>query len=100
MKFTIYTIFICLITLQLSAQEEDRTSGKEYPDGQGGTVFLPLGDASFADAVVSNHPGDKAPEGIQGRPEYALGLPDYTKPSAPGFLSLGCDGSVVLQFSD
>lgn len=100
MKFTICTIIICLFTLQFSAQEGDKTSGKEYPDGQGGTVYLPLGDASFADEVVSNHPGEKAPEGIQGRPQYTLGVPDYTKPSAPGFLSLGCDGSVVLQFSD
>lgn len=100
MKWTINTIVIFLLTFQLSAQEGGATSGKEYPDGEGGTVYLPLGDASFADAVVSNHPGDKAPPGIQGTAEYALGTPDYTKPSAPGFLSLGCDGSVVLQFSD
>ncbi|WP_169578567.1 OmpA family protein [Salinimicrobium terrae] len=102
MKFTIYTILIFLFTFQVSAQEGDRTSGKEYPDGEGGTVYLPLGDASFADAVVSNHPGEIPPdEDLPAvRPEYTLGVPDYTKPSAPGFLSLGCDGSVVLQFTD
>lgn len=100
MKSVICTFLILFITLQIWGQQNKTSSGKEYPDGKGGTVYLPLGDASFVDAVVSNHPGKKAPKGIHAQADQAIGPPDYINPSAPGFISLGCDGSAIFQFTD
>lgn len=37
---------------------------------------------------------------MHARADQAIGTPDYTSPFAPGFISLGCDGPVVLQFTD
>ncbi len=74
--------------------------GTVYGRGRS-AICLPQGPASFADSVVSFTPGTRrAPEGVWAEPHYALGEPDYTSASRPGFLSLGCDGNVVLRFDD
>lgn len=52
MKYIFCTALMFLLTLQAWAQSEDKASGMEYPDRHGGTVYLPLGDASFVDGVV------------------------------------------------
>lgn len=75
-------------------------AGKTYPDGHGGSIYLPLGDASFADQPVSYTLGQRAPKGVHAQADQAVGLPDYRNPRAPGFTSLGCDGVLVLQFTD
>lgn len=74
-------------------------SGKVYGQGRR-AVCLPQGAASFADSVVSFVPGARPSEGDWAQPRYALGEPDYTRTTAPGFLSLGCDGVLVLRFDD
>ncbi len=73
--------------------------GLRYGEGDR-EVCLKQGASSFADAVVSFTRGKKAAAGTAGRPEHTLGEPDYTNPSAPGFLALGCDGELVLRFDD
>ena len=89
-----------LLSVQAQADDPDARGGKVYPDGHGGTVYLPLGDVSFTDQAVSYTPGERGPSGVHAQAAQAVGLPDYTSPSAPGFTSLGCHGSVVLQFTD
>lgn len=75
-----------------------KQTGREYNDGHGGKVFLPLGDLSFADEVVSFVPGDPpATEAID--PAKAKGRPDFDGMQG-GFFSLGCKGTLVLQFKD
>jgi OmpA-OmpF porin, OOP family len=77
--------------------------GKTY-----GKVYLPTGDVSFADAVVSFVPGNPKPYPELSRPETALGPPDYTNPSNtdaqdrahPTFVTLGCGGVLTLKFTD
>lgn len=91
------SLALFLFSLDAHAQASD---GKEYPDGHGGSVYLPLGDVSFADTVVARVPGKRDPGGVHADAGQAIGIPDYTTPYAPGFLSLGCGGSVVLQFVD
>lgn len=63
-------------------------------------ICLPQGESSFADEVVSFTPGARPSSGVFADPAYALGLPDYTNSRSPGFLSLGCDGTLVLRFTD
>lgn len=72
-----------------------------YSDGSRGEVSLPLGDLSFADAVVSHTVGSGQIRESASDPAMALGAPTFTGNVNDGsFLSLGCDGTLVLQFID
>lgn len=74
-------------------------AGTVYGQGRR-AICLPQGAASFADSVVSFTPGARPSEDVWAQPRFALGEPDYTRTTAPGFLSLGCDGTLVLRFDD
>lgn len=74
--------------------------GKSYSINKSEAIYLPLGKISFADEVV---------EFIQGRPHAskefsdprsALGEPNYTYYRVPNYISLGCGGVLVLEFTD
>lgn len=74
--------------------------GKSYSINKSEAIYLPLGKISFADEVV---------EFIQGRPHAskefsdprnALGEPNYTHYKVPNYISLGCGGVLVLEFTD
>jgi OOP family OmpA-OmpF porin len=73
--------------------------GKKYPDGHGGTIFLPQGDISFADEVLEFKRGD--PDAITEACDstLALGIADFAG-VAENFTSLGCGGSLSLRFTD
>jgi OmpA-OmpF porin, OOP family len=73
----------------------------EYQDGTRGTVVLPQGDKSFADAVVTYSAGTGKIEEAARDPQVVLGAPAFSGDVDDGsFLSLGCDGSAILQFTD
>ena len=74
-------------------------TGKYYLDGHGDSVYVPLGDIAFADAVVSYTPGKPAPVKGASDPKNALGIPDWDYMDH-NFLTLGCGGNVVLRFTD
>ncbi len=66
-------------------------------------VFLPMGRASFADVVTDYVIGDPAPSGlIYTDPENAISPPGekYARANGFGVTSLGCGGSLVLEFTD
>lgn len=100
---TVVLVFFCLANYT-SAQIAAGTApsypgtGKEYNDGHGGKVYLPLGDLSFADEIVSFMKGDP-PATEATDPEKAKGRPDFDGMQG-GFFSLGCKGTLVLQFRD
>lgn len=73
---------------------------KEYSDGHGGKVKLPLGDISFADKVVSFKIGNPQPITENAKPELAVGIPDFNEELISGFVSLGTGGELVLSFTD
>lgn len=73
--------------------------GKVYGQGRR-AICLPQGAASFADSVVRFTPGARPSQDVWAEPHHALGEPDYTRTTAPGFLSLGCDGVLVVRFDD
>lgn len=70
-----------------------------YPDGHGDTVFLPLGDASFADIVVSFKKGNPPAVPASSNPKDAIGKPNFNG-VREGFLTLGCGGELILKFED
>ncbi len=64
-------------------------------------MTLPQGDKSFADAVVSYTSGTGRIESSASDPQAILGPPDFSGDVDDGsFLTLGCDGSVTLRFTD
>lgn len=77
-----------------------QTIGKKYPDGHGGTIFLPQGDISFADEVAGFERG--RPQAIEDACDStsSLGLPDFQGGLAEHFTSLGCGGTLSLRFVD
>jgi outer membrane protein OmpA-like peptidoglycan-associated protein len=84
----------------VAAQPADAAcSGLTFGSGRR-AICLPQGESSFADEVVSFTPGARPSSGVFAEATYALGLPDYTNTRSPGFLSLGCDGVLVLRFTD
>lgn len=72
---------------------------KSYPDGHGGEVAFPLGDASFADQVERYISGDPAPRESASNAQAALGIPD-AEGTDSGYVTLGCAGELVLNFDD
>jgi len=63
-------------------------------------VCFPGGDASFADSVVSYDPSTDV-EPPFNNPTSVEGSPDYEEEGEDGkFVSLGCNGVLVVQFTD
>ncbi len=79
---------------------QDENTGKDYPDGHGGSVHFPLGGISFADEVVAYKAGN--PDGGKAslRPDETLGIPNYAAARDNGYLTLGCGGVLTAAFSD
>lgn len=77
-----------------------QSAEKEYNDGHGGKIKLPLGDISFADKVISYRPGNPAPIRENSKAEDALGKPDFNQERVTGFVSLGIGGELILAFTD
>ncbi|MCE3005055.1 MAG: hypothetical protein LW860_20510 [Xanthomonadaceae bacterium] len=88
-----------LLVAATAAEASPGCPGEVYGKGKR-SICLPQGAASFADAVVSFTPGARPSEGVWADAAQALGAPDFTRASQPGFLSLGCDGELVLRFDD
>jgi OmpA-OmpF porin, OOP family len=88
---------IAASTAALSQPSERR----EYSDGARGSVTLPQGDRSFADVVIGYTPGTGTIAATATDPKKALGAPDFSGAVTDGsFVSLGCDGVLILQFAD
>ena len=91
-----YGFALCLL---FSVHLSSSAQGKKYNDGHGGTIYLPMGDLSFADEVVEFKRGD--PDAITEACDstLALHLPDFAG-VAENFTSLGCGGSLTVRFTD
>lgn len=81
--------------------QEEGSNDRLYKDRERGNyVYLPLGDRSFADEVVSFTPGrlfDKAKRQVKD-PKSTVGKPDMS--GARNVLSLGLTGSLTLRLKD
>lgn len=71
-----------------------------YEDSQGNVISFQLGDSAFADSASAFSPGDPAPGDDARDGALALGPPDYGKPGDGSYTTLGCSGTLVLQFTD
>lgn len=89
------TILFLFITSLVFSQ----TEGKKYPAGNGGEIFLPQGDISFADEVVDFKRGD--PDAVTEACDsmLSIGIADFAG-VASNFTSLGCGGTLTVRFTD
>ena len=73
-------------------------------DSRGKAILFPLGDASFADEIVSFELGKPAPPDKRwANPETALGSPNYDSRATannPTDVVLGCAGTLIVRFID
>lgn len=63
-------------------------------------ICLPLGELSFADRAVSFTPGEKPSKAPFDFAENATGEPNYRNTYSADFISLGCNGELITQFTD
>ncbi len=96
MRNFVFSAFLFSLPFFAAAQ---KNQAKEYNDGRGGKITLPMGDVSFADSVILYEPGNPAPMSDNAHPEDALGPPDWDGSHNVGFVSLGCGGTLILKFT-
>jgi OmpA-OmpF porin, OOP family len=89
-----------LVFFLLSSYAFSQSTEKEYNDGHGGKIKLPLGDISFADRIISYKVGEPSPIAENASANDALGKPDFNAQNVTGFVSLGTGGELILAFSD
>lgn len=93
------SLLICISAVSLGQIEIDSIHlQKTYVINDEKHIFLPLGNMSFADSVVSYIPGIPAPLPNFTNPKRALGEPDYNYYKDDSYVSLGCKGQLTLQF--
>ena len=83
----------------VGGRQSDDCPGLVYGAGKR-EICLPLAELSFADKVVSFTPGEKPSKIPFNNPEKALGEPDYRSTKSPDFISIGCHGELLVQFTD
>ena len=81
------------------AKETLSGAGKEVTDYKGNKIFLPCGENAFADRVASFNVGNPSPVNSAMNPYESLGPNDYNEAVDDGYVTLGCGGSITLEFS-
>ena len=72
------------------------TEEKDYTDDQGNSITVSSGVKSFADYVVDFNVGTGS--NTMDNPNDSLGEPNYSRDPWAGFVSLGDDGELTLEF--
>lgn len=94
-------LLFSLCSLNIFGQESKSPDvGKFYKDNQGNYIYMPMGKMSFADSIVAYSCGFPKPIKKFSQPKKALGEPDYTDYLKSKYVSLGCEGHLVVQFTD
>lgn len=75
-------------------------AGRTFMSDQGKAVYLPLGDASFADEIINY----KQQDDLQFPMERCLGAPDYIKTRnldhTGGVANIGLEGQLTVKFTN
>lgn len=75
-------------------------TGKLYKIDRYESIYLPLGKISFADKLVEFKVGSPVPVKKYRDSLQCLHEPNYRNYQTPNFLSLGCSGSLTVEFTD
>jgi len=71
-----------------------------YKTDNSSSIYLPLGKISFADSVVDFKMGDPPPYKKYSDVSNCLHEPNYITYSSATYLSIGCNGSLTVAFTD
>ena len=96
---TVLLLFIMLFISEgfLFAQ---KGTGKRYRIDRYESIYLPLGKISFADKLIEYKVGAPAPIQKYRDSIQCLHEPNYKNYQTPNFISLGCGGSLTVEFTD
>lgn len=75
-------------------------TGKLYRIDRYESIYLPLGKISFADKLIEYKVGAPAPIQKYRDSMQCLHEPNYKNYQTPNFISLGCGGSLTVEFTD
>lgn len=100
MKHTILVLYTILHISITGISQSHLDKAKSYADSHGDTIYFPFGDISFADEVVSYDKGNPPAKEKYCNPQLSLGTPDFINSEVSGFLTLGCNGNLILKFTD
>ena len=91
---------ICILLFIVVIFEYPAQNAKEYNDGHGKKVSIPLGDLAFADSLISYKQGNPPPALEKCRNgNLAVGPPDFDGMDN-NFTVLGTNGELTLFFKD
>ena len=74
--------------------------GKYYRTKKGQPIYIPLGKIAFVDRIITFKEGQPKAEEKYRDPLQALGQPNYVHYKVPNFVSLGCGGQLIVEFTD
>lgn len=77
-----------------------RIKGKSYRVEGHHPVYFPLGKISFADSLIEYKVGSPSPIQKYRDSIQCLGEPNYMGYRTPNFVSLGCEGVLIVKFVD
>ncbi len=75
-------------------------TGKLYRIDRYESIYLPLGKISFADKLIEYKVGTPPPIQKYRDSVQCLHEPNYKNYQTPNFISLGCGGSLTVEFTD
>ena len=75
-------------------------TGKVYRIDRYESIYLPLGKISFADSLIEYKVGVPPPIQKYRDSVQCLHEPNYKNYQTPNFISLGCGGSLTVEFTD
>jgi len=93
-------LFFLLLAISANTVFSQQETGKLYKIDRYKSIYLPLGKISFADKVVSFNVGNPPPIKKYRDSTQCLHEPNYKNYQTPNFTSLGCGGSLVVEFTD
>lgn len=99
MVFQRYFLITALFFWAFSVSAQ-KTTGQYYKIDRYESVYLPLGKISFADKLVQFKVGNPPPIQKYRDSTQCLHEPNYKNYQTPNFVSLGCGGVLVVEFTD
>ncbi|MCB0454362.1 MAG: OmpA family protein [Aequorivita sp.] len=96
------SVFLLFIMLFISGEFlfAQKGTGKRYRIDRYESIYLPLGKISFADKLIEYKVGTPAPIQKYRDSTQCLREPNYKNYQTPNFISLGCSGSLTVEFTD
>lgn len=96
-RFFFYILFLNFPFATLLGQQ---ITGTTYTVEGHKPMYFPMGKISFADSLVSYKVGSPAPIAKYRDSIQCLHEPDYVGYRTPTFVSLGCEGELIVKFTN